>query len=148
MTLTNQLGKISKPFSKELAFMNKTYKILLGNQEIGISRFEKADASMGVVFGLIEFNEIESPYRFFKNYCAKNGVDINTDDPEFEFIDTHVIPELKVLRPDGIEIKGVAGNAICGMREEGYEISILGINYPFYAEEFPHHVKAYKEMLK
>lgn len=128
--------------------MNKTYKISLDGKEIGISRLEKADAPMGVVLGLIKFNGVESPYQFFKDYCLKNNVTINTDDPEFELIDTQVIPELKVFRNDGLEIKGVAGNAICGMKEDGYEISVLGIGYPFYEEEFPHHVKAYNEMFR
>ena len=128
--------------------MNKTYKILLEGQEIGTTRLEKADAPMGVAFGLIEFNGIESPYEFFKEYCLKNNITVNTDEPEFEFIDTQVIPELKVFRQDGLEIKGVAGNAVCGMKEEGYEITVLGIGYPFYEEEFPHHVREYREMFK
>ncbi len=78
----------------------------------------------------------------------RRNIVINTDDAEFEFIDTQVISELKVFRPDGLEIKGVAGNAICGMKEEGYEISILGIPYPFYSKEFPHHRKAYDSRYK
>lgn len=126
--------------------MDNTYKIVLKGQEIGISRLEKADAPMGVVFGVIEFIGIESPYEFFKEYCLKNDITVNMDDPEFEFIDTQIIPELKVFRQDGLEIKGTAGNTITGMKNEGYEISILGIAYPFYKEEFPHHVKKYKNM--
>ena len=128
--------------------MNKLYKIVLDGKEVGSTKLEKADAPMGVAFGLIEFNEIESPYQFFKDYCLKNGIMINTDDPDFEFIDTQVIPKLKVFRQDGLEIKGEAGNHISGMKEEGYEISVLGIGYPFYEEEFLHHVKAYNEMFK
>jgi len=126
----------------------KTYKVFLGEKEIGVSKLEKADAPMGVVFGLIEFNGIENPYKYFKEYCLKNNIVINTDDPEFEFIDTQVIPELKVVRQDGLEIKGVTGNAIAGMKDEGYEISILGITYPFYEEEFPHHVKYYRNRFR
>ncbi|MEL7121469.1 MAG: hypothetical protein AAFO07_18620, partial [Bacteroidota bacterium] len=102
--------------------MNKTYNVLLDGQKIGTTQLEKADAPMGVAFGLIEFIDIESPYQFFKEYCSKNGVTINTDDPEFEIIDTQDITGLKVLRNDGLEIKGEAGNAISGMKEEGYEI--------------------------
>lgn len=128
--------------------MDKEYSIYLDSKKIGTTRLEKADAPMGVAFGLIEFIGIESPYRFFKEYCSKNDITINTDDPEFEFMDTQVIVGLKVLRNDGVEIKGEAGNAISGMKEEGYEISILGIGYPFYEKEFPDHVKAYKEMFK
>jgi len=126
--------------------LNKTYKIYLDGLLIGTTELEKADAPMGVAFGLIEFNGIESPYYFFKEYCLKNKIIINTDDLEFEFIDTQVMSELKVFRQDGLEIKGVAGNAITGMKDEGYEISILGISYPFYEEEFPHHVKEYENM--
>lgn len=126
--------------------MNKIYSILLNGLLIGTTELEKADAPMGVAFGLIEFNGIESPYEFFKDYCQKNKIVINTDDPEFEFIDTQVMSELKVFRQDGMEIKGVAGNAITGMKDEGYEISILGIPYPFYEDEFPHHVKEYENM--
>ncbi len=126
----------------------KTYKVVLGDKEIGTSKLEKADAPMGVAFGLIEFDGIETPYEFFKEYCLKNNIVINTDDPEFEFIDTQVISELKVFRQDGLEIKGVAGNAITGMKDEGYEISILGISYPFYEAEFLHHVEHYENMFK
>lgn len=128
--------------------MEKNYSIYLDLIKVGTTRLEKADAPMGVVFGLIEFNGIEAPYEFIKEYCSKNNITVNTDDSEYEFIDTHDIPELKVYREDGMEIKGVAGNSICGLKEDGYEISILGIEYPFYQEEFPHHRKAYDEMFK
>lgn len=128
--------------------MNKTYKILLEGKEVGTTMLEKADAPMGVAFGLIEFNEIGPPYHFFRDYCLKNRVVINTDDLELELIDTQVIPQLKAFRQDGLEIKGEAGNCISGMKGEGYEISVLGIGYPFYEEEFPHHVQAYNEMFK
>ncbi|WP_026705997.1 hypothetical protein [Flavobacterium soli] len=126
----------------------KTYKVVLGDKEIGTSKLEKADAPMGVAFGLIEFNGIETPYEFFKEYCLKNNIVLNNDDRKLEFIDTQVILELKVFRQDGLEIKGVAGNAIMGMKDKGYEISILGISYPFYEEEFPHHVEHYGNMFK
>ena len=124
--------------------MDRVYSVYLDSQEIGVTRLEKADASMGVAFGLINFRNVESPYQLFREYCLENGIIINTDDPEVEFIDTQVIKSLKVFRSDGLEIKGEVGNAICGIKEEGYEISILGIGYPFYEEEFPHHVKEYK----
>ena len=41
-----------------------------------------------------------------------------------------------------MEIKGV-GNQISGMDSDEFEISLEGVPYPFYEEEFPHHVKAY-----
>lgn len=127
--------------------MSKNYSVYLNSRKIGTTKLEKADAPMGVAFGLIDFEEIiNSPYDFFKEYCSKNEVIINIDEPQHKFIATQVIPGLKVLREDGFEIKGVSGNAIDGMEEEGYEISIFGISYPFYEEEFPHHVKEYKDM--
>lgn len=125
--------------------MEKVYSVYLGSKQIGTTKLENADPPMGVVSGIIVFNDSESPYQLFKDYCSKNNVTINTDEPEFELIDTQAIKDLNIFRPDGLEIKGQAGNTICGMKEEGYEISILGIAYPFYEEEFPHHVKAYRD---
>ncbi|MEO0468805.1 MAG: hypothetical protein AAF206_04225 [Bacteroidota bacterium] len=120
--------------------MHKTYKIVLDGTEIETSRLEKADAPMGVVWGEIAFQEIPSPYRLFKDHFVKHGIAINADDPEHGFLDTQTISGLQVFRQDEREIKGIAGNSITGMEEEGYEISIMGIAYPFFAEEFPHHV--------
>lgn len=135
-------------YNENVLNMFKNYKIILGEKEIGISKLENADPPMGVAFGIIEFNGIENPYEYFKKYCLKNNIVIHTDYPEFEFIGTQAIPELKVVRQDGIEIKGISGNAIAGMNDEGFEISILGITYPFYEEEFPHHVEYYKNRFK
>jgi hypothetical protein len=55
--------------------MNRVYNILLDEKLIGTTTFEKADASMGVVFGQIKFIDIETPYDFFKSYCKKNNID-------------------------------------------------------------------------
>ncbi|WP_452596708.1 hypothetical protein [Pontimicrobium sp. MEBiC01747] len=62
-------------------------------------------------------------------------------------ISTMSISELKVTNENGIEIVGV-GNQISGMDNEEYEISVFGIPYPFYKEEFPHHVEHYENMFK
>jgi len=125
--------------------LNKIYNILLNELLIGTTELEKADAPMGVVFGLIEFNGIESPYEFLKEYCLNKQIELASDYPEDKMISTMSIPELKIKRDNGIEIKGI-GNQITGMDNEEYEISIFGIPYPFYEEEFPHHVKEYKNM--
>ncbi len=125
--------------------MNKTYNILLNGLLIGTTELEKADAPMGVVFGLIEFSGIESPYEFFKKYCLDKQIELAFDYPEDKLISTMSISELKITSDNGIEIKGV-GNQITGMDNEEYEISIFGIPYPFYEEEFPHHVKEYENM--
>ena len=49
----------------------KEYKIFLDDNLIGTTNFEFADASMGVVFGKVNFIDIENPYFFSKNIVIK-----------------------------------------------------------------------------
>ena len=98
---------------------------------------------MGVAFGELKFVEQRSGYHFIKDYCQKNQIKLVADFPEDKMISTMTIPELKVCDDNGVEIEGIA-NQITGLDSEEYEISIFGIPYPFYEEEFPHHVKDYK----
>ncbi len=127
--------------------MEKEYSIYLDSKKIGTTRFEKADAPMGVVFGEIIFVKDEWNYDSIKSYCLANHIEIADDYPEDKLISTRTLDTLKIKNDKGIEIKGV-GNQISGMDSDGFEISIEGITYPFYEEEFPHHVKAYNEMFK
>lgn len=127
--------------------MNKTYKVLLDGEEIGTSKLEKADAPMGVVFGKINFEKNKWNYHSIKSYCLTNNIEIADDYPEDKLISSRTIHSLVIRNEQGVEVKGV-GNQISGMDSEGFEISIEGIAYPFYEEEFPHHVKAYNDMFK
>lgn len=127
--------------------MNKISNIFLDNIKIGTTRFEKADAPMGVVFGLIDFIDFKMGYDFIKDYCIKKQIDLVSDYPEVKLISTRTIEGLKVVNNAGVEIKGL-GNQIDGMDSEGFEISIEGIPYPFYGEEFPNHVKDYENINK
>ncbi|MEJ2880117.1 hypothetical protein [Pedobacter sp. GR22-6] len=120
----------------------KLYDIFLDNNKIGTTELEKGDASMGGVFGKITFINISSGYDFFKTYCVTNDIELVTDYPEDRLILTRTINNLAVKNEVGIEIKGV-GNQISGMDSDEFEISLEGVPYPFYEEEFPHHVKAY-----
>lgn len=120
--------------------MTQIYKIFLDGKLIGTTKLEKADPPMGVVFGMIESEYVD--YEFLKNYCQKNKIDFE-DDPDEEFISTRLIESLKVFSPEGVEIVG-QGNSIEGMTNEGFEVYLLGVPYPFYEEEFPHHVNSYK----
>lgn len=120
----------------------KEYTIMLDDTIIGKTKFELADAPMGVVSGKIIFTKPISEFELFKSFCKENGCKINEIDEKYKFIDTQVIKELKVFRKDGFELKG-DGNYITGMESEGFQISIIGIAYPFYEQEFPHHVKEY-----
>ncbi|MDP1816785.1 MAG: hypothetical protein Q8K92_20190 [Leadbetterella sp.] len=120
----------------------KIYDILLDNNKIGTTELENADAPMGVVFGQIDFINITSGYDFFKNYCLTNNIKIISDYPDDRFVATADISNLKVFDPTGIEIKG-QGTSIEGMDTDVFQVTILGIPYPFFEEEFPHHRKAY-----
>jgi len=124
--------------------MNKTYDIFLDENKIGTTELEKADAPMGVALGQIKLMDIISGYEFFKQYCLKNRIEF-TDHPDDKLIMTSSIPNLKVTDKYGVEIKGI-GTDISGMDSNTFDITIVGIAYPFYEEEFPHHVKAYNEM--
>ena len=121
---------------------NKTYNIYIDNLKIGTTELEKADAPMGVVFGDIKLVAIVSGYDFFKKYCITNGIEINCDHPEERLVDTSNIPNLKVISLTGIEIKGQA-ISINGMDSDAFEVTIWGIPYPFFEEQFPHHVNEY-----
>ena len=125
---------------------SKQYNILLDNEIIGTTDLEKADPPMGFVGGQIKFIKISSGYDFFKKYCWKNKIKIN-DKPKDRFITTLDIPNLKVIDQNGNEIKGQGAN-VEGFDADVFEVYIFGITYPFYEEEFPHHVKAYDEMYK
>lgn len=120
------------------------YKIFLDGSKIGVSELEKADAPMGVVFGKINFTEGNLNYEFFSDYCKRNSIEVGFEYPEDKLISTRSIPTLIVTNEKGIEIKG-SGTHICGMDSDGFEIEIFGVPYPFYEEEFPHHVKEYNE---
>ncbi|MEL6672801.1 MAG: hypothetical protein AAFR61_11440 [Bacteroidota bacterium] len=125
--------------------MNTQYSLYLDSKKIGTTQLEKADVPMGVVFGMIEFEGIESPYHFFKDYCSAHQIALNAEDAEVELIDTQDISALQVVREDGVEIQGAGGKTLAGMKGEGYELSISGIEASFYEEAFPAYVKAYRE---
>lgn len=101
---------------------------------------------MGCVFGQISFLGKDLNYDFLSNYCKENNITFNAY-AEDKFISTQIIPTLKVVNEDGAEIKG-EGCCIAGMDSEGFEINIIGIPYPFFEEEFPLHVKEYREQFK
>lgn len=124
--------------------MNKVYDILLEDKSVGTTALEKADAAMGVVFGEITFNDIDTPYEYIKSYCINHQIDFD-DYPEEMVISTRTIPGLKVINSRGQEIKGL-GVQISGMQSDLFELTIEGIPYPFYEDEFPHHVRAYEEL--
>ena len=123
------------------------YHVFLNNVKIGTTALESADPPMGVVTGKIAFIPSVSPFHLFRDHCQSHGITLNNADPTEEFIDTHTIPELHVFRTDGVEIAG-QGCSISGFRDGGYEVTIIFVPYPFYAEEFPHHRRDYDERFR
>lgn len=119
--------------------MQKKYSIKLGREIIGFSYLKGNDASMGAVLGKIHFENISSGYDFFSKYCYEHNVPTDENDSEDKFISTQTIDGLTVINEAEIEIKGI-GVCVTGFENE-FEIDIFGIPYPFYGEEFPHHVK-------
>ncbi|KEO71852.1 hypothetical protein [Anditalea andensis] len=126
---------------------SKRYYISLDDKIIGTTELEKADAPMGIVFGQIQFNDIIFGYDFFKKYCLENIIELADSYPEDKFISTRTIEKLKVINEKGIEIKS-KGNQVSGMDGDEFEITLEGVAYPFFEEEFPHHVTAYNDQFK
>lgn len=124
----------------------KLYDIFLDNHKIGTTELENGDAPMGCVLGKITFKNISLGYDFFKTYCIANNIELVTDYPEDRLILTQTINTLEVKNEQGIAIKGI-GNQISGIGNVEFEISIQGVPYPFYEEEFPHYVKAYDDQI-
>jgi hypothetical protein len=120
----------------------KIYDILLDNCKIGTTELENADAPIDVVFGQINFINITSGYDFLKNYCLTNNIQIISDEPDVKLIATADISAIKVIDANGIEIRG-EGTNIEGMDNDIFQVTILGIPYPLFEEEFPHHRKSY-----
>jgi hypothetical protein len=108
------------------------YDIFLDNNKIGTSILDKADAPMGCVSGQITFTDKPLSYNVIRKYCKDNNI-IADEYPEDKVISTQTIPTLRVVNENGTEIKG-AGCYLEGMDSVGYEITIIGIPYPFYGE--------------
>lgn len=125
----------------------KQYKLFLDDKLIGTTEFEKADAPMGTVFGQIHLINITSGYEYFKNHCSENNIELTTDYPEDKLIATQTIKNLKVLNANGIEINAL-GNQISGMDSDDFEITMVGVSYPLFEEEFSNHVKTYRNQFK
>ncbi len=120
------------------------YRIFLGDQEIGTTSLECGDPPMGVAWGVVTLREDVIPFDHFTAYCRAQNIKLNQSDSALGLIDTPFVPGLRVVRRDGVEIKG-QGNCFFGFADEGYEISVLGISTAFFRQEFPHHCQRYEE---
>ena len=118
----------------------KEYKIFLDDILIGTTNFEFADVPMGVVFGKVNFIDIENPYLFIKNYYLKNKTNFEHDDCE-EFLTSQIQRFIKVYKDNNEELIGW-GAYLSGLKDD-FQIDFMGIESDLILAEFPHHVKQY-----
>jgi len=126
--------------------MTKHYfKIFLDEKLIGTTLLEKADVPMGVVFGQIEFDNIDNAYTFFKTYCLQNQIGI-TDHKQDKLLTTRHISNLKVFDSDNTEIKGSAVS-VSGQGHKDFEIIVEGVPQSIFSFKFKHHIDHYQDLL-
>jgi hypothetical protein len=125
--------------------VGKIYSVFLEDKLIGTTMLECADPPMGVVWGQL-LNAKEYNVEFWIGYCSKNDIYFRTI-PEIGAIQTFDIPRLKIVSPEGREVRGQSNN-INGTDEEGLMVEALAVAYPFFEEEFPHHVQGYDDFFK
>jgi len=118
----------------------KEYKIFLDDNLIGTTNFEFAYVPMGVVFGKVNFIDIENPYLFIKSYYSKNKIDFDHDDCE-EFLTSQIQRFIKVYNDNNEELIGW-GAYLSGLKDD-FQIDFMGIESDLMLAEFPHHVKQY-----
>ena len=117
----------------------KEYKIFLDDILIGTTNFEFADVSMGVVYGKVNFIDIENPYLFFKKYCDTNDIDYHFIDDE-KYIQTFELKHIKINRSDSYFIRN--GASFCGF-DEDFQIEMYNISSEIMKSEFLHHYYDY-----
>lgn len=122
--------------------MEKKYLLELDGKNIGYTKFEYADVPMGVIHGKVIFEEIDSPYNFFKEHCLKFKVELNSDIPEDRLIATRIIPQLKVFLENEYQLEGLGGT-VTVMEPDDYEIEFYGITSELMQTEFKHHFDNY-----
>ena len=116
----------------------KEYKIFLDDILIGTTNFEFADVPMGVVFGKVNFIDIENPYFFFKKYCDTNDIDYHFIDDE-KYIQTF---ELKLIKISNNSDFIRNGASFCGFNED-FQIEMYNISSKIMKSEFLHHYYDY-----
>ena len=117
----------------------KEYKIFLDDILIGTTNFEFADVPMGVVYGKVNFIDIENPYFFFKKYCDTNDIDYHFIDDE-KYIQTFELKHIKINRSDSYFIRN--GASFCGF-DEDFQIEMYNISSEIMKSEFLHHYYDY-----
>lgn len=127
--------------------MPTIFSIKLEEQIIGTTKFEFADVPMGVVYGKINFIDIESPYLLFKNYCLKNNIHINYDSENERVIDTVILPNLRIYYNNFKDELKSWGSSISGIEtsDDGieFEITSYGLESETISTLFKYHFDEY-----
>ncbi|WP_375559598.1 hypothetical protein ACE193_17940 [Bernardetia sp. OM2101] len=113
------------------------YSIKLKDKLIGTTKLEYADVSMGMVYGEINFENILSPYSFFKSFCQDFNIELATDYPDDKLLTTRIIPQLKIYNSKQEVIKGQG--YITGMDNSDFQIVFRVLDSDLMEKEFCHH---------
>ena len=120
------------------------FLIYSGDTLIGRSALEGGDPPMGVASGTFVPTDAFSSFRS-QMLRAKNG-DVKSR------VDIKILSNLSAKTADGFLIVCSSGVEVLEYVEQGetfgIEVFCLGIEYPTYAELFPHHVQAYKDQFE
>ncbi len=126
----------------------KVYQVKLDGKVIGATNFESGDPTNGVVAGHLREYNVELKYDFFIDLINK-GVFVNVDHERLKkFINVNARDRFTVHLEDGSQVIGINGIHFVSMDDKHFIVSIVGINFPFYAEEFPRHCSTYIKRLK
>jgi len=120
------------------------FNVYISDQLIATSELEYGDPPMGVAFGKLNFEINGFGYYELKELLKNSSIEIVEDDYSSKMLSTETSNKLRIFNQDDVEIKG-EGNQIIGAESEEFQISIFGIPYPFYEDEFPNLVKDYKK---
>lgn len=128
--------------------VSKVYKVKLDGKVIGATRFESGDPTNGVVAGaLLEYDK-KLKYKFFLD-LIKKGVFVNVDhERTMKFINVNARDRITVHLEDGSQVIGINGVHFISLDDKHFIVTLIGINFPFYAEEFPKHCQVYIDQLK
>lgn len=112
--------------------------------EFGRCKFDSGDAPMSVASGTIEFYVHINAFSFIKEICDKSGAIIDLFEPPLAMVVTQNIKGIEVRNAEGAAIENLAVT-ICGDRDEGYQLAVIGVSHEIYKREFPQLVKQYFE---
>lgn len=121
--------------------MNREFKIFLDDIFIGTTNFEFADVPMGVVYGMVKFDNIDDPYLFLKQHYLSKNLQFDFDDNK-GFLTSEIQKVIKIFfNENNTQLLGW-GAFLSGIKNE-FEITFLGLNSDIMKSEFNKHYNDY-----